>query len=99
MFYWDPTYIIILPGLLLALFAQMRVSSAFSRGQKIRSANGFTGEEAARRMLAAKGIFDVQIESVRGKLSDHYDPTTKTLRLSNEVRYSDSIAAISFACH
>jgi len=99
MFYWDPTYILILPGLLLALFAQMKVKSAFARGQKLRSANGFTGEEAARRMLAMRGIYDVQIESVRGKLSDHYDPTTKTLRLSNDVRYSDSVAAISVACH
>jgi len=99
MFYWDPTYIIILPGLLLALFAQMRVRSAFERGSKLSSAGGLTGEEAALRLLAANGIFDVRIESVRGKLSDHYDPTTKTLRLSNDVRFSRSVSAIGVACH
>lgn len=99
MFYWDPTYIIILPGMLLALLAQLMVKSAFSRGQQIRSAGGVTGEEAARRMLAMNGVFDVQIESVHGNLSDHYDPSTKTLRLSGAVRNSDSISAVSVACH
>lgn len=99
MFYWDPTYVIILPGLLFAMLAQFLVKSAFSRGQQQRSANGFTGEEAARRMLAQNGVFDVRFESAQGNLGDHYDPTTKTLRLSAGVRGSDSVAAIAVACH
>ncbi|MDO4739100.1 MAG: zinc metallopeptidase [Eubacteriales bacterium] len=99
MFYWDPTYILILPGLLLAMFAQYRVKSAFERGRKIRSAGGLTGEQAALRMLAEQGVFDVRVEDARGKLGDHYDPTTKTLRLSRDVRHSDSVAAIGVACH
>lgn len=99
MLYWDPTYMIILPGLIFAMIAQSMVQSAFRRGQQRRSRNGFTGEEAAKRLLAMRGIFDVRIESAHGKLGDHYDPTTKTLRLSKEVRYSDSVAAISVACH
>lgn len=99
MLYWDPTYMIILPGLIFAMIAQSMVQSAFRRGQQRRSRNGFFGEAAARRFLAMHGVFDVKIESAHGKLGDHYDPTTKTLRLSKEVRYSDSVAAISVACH
>ena len=99
MFFWDPTMILILPGMLLALWAQMRVQSAFARGQKLRSYHGMTGEQAALSMLAANGIYDVRIESTRGKLSDHYDPNSRTLRLSDDVRYSDSIASIGVACH
>ena len=99
MLYWDPTYMIILPGLIFAMIAQSMVQSAFRRGQQRRSRNGFVGEDAARRFLAMHGVFDVKIVSAHGKLGDHYDPTTKTLRLSRDVRYSDSVAAISVACH
>jgi len=99
MFYMDPTYIIILPGMLFALLAQFLVKSAFSRGEKIAASTGFTGEEAARRLLALNGVFDVQVEDAHGQLGDHYDPTSKTLRLSQGVRRSRSVAAIAVACH
>ncbi len=99
MFYWDPTYIILLPAILIAFWAQLRVKSAFARGSQLRSVRGMTGEQAARALLHANGIYDVKIESVRGQLTDHYDPSTRTLRLSDSVRRSDSIAAIGVACH
>ncbi len=85
--------------LLLSFWAQMRVQSAIARYGAIRSRSGHTGADVARMLLEARGITDVKVERVGGFLSDHYDPTTKTLRLS-EVSYdSDSIAAIGVAAH
>lgn len=91
--------IILIPGMLLALWAQLRVQAAFGHAQKMRARRGCTGEQAARALLAENGIFDVQFETARGRLSDHYDPSSNTLRLSAEVRDADSIAAIGIACH
>jgi Zn-dependent membrane protease YugP len=88
-----------LPALLLGFWAQMKVKGAFNKYSKIRSYIGLTGAEVARRMLNASGLNSVQVEETRGFLSDHYDPRTKTLRLSPDVYRSNSIAAAGIAAH
>jgi len=93
-------YILIsLPALLLGLWAQMRVKGAFKKYSKVASARGITGAQAARRILDANGLFDVQVEQVNGFLSDHYDPRTKVLRLSPDVYRSPSLASVGAAAH
>ncbi|TLN19483.1 zinc metallopeptidase [bacterium] len=88
-----------LPALLLGLWAQAKVKSAFARYSKVRTFTGLTGAEVARRMLNSNGINDVQVEEVQGFLSDHYDPASRTLRLSPDVYRSDSLAAAGVAAH
>jgi len=99
MFFWDPTMVLLIPGLLLGLYAQMKVSSAFNKYSQVPASSGLTGAEAARRVLESEGIYDVEIEPIPGHLSDHYDPRTKTLRLSEDVYASRSIAALGVATH
>ncbi len=97
--YFDPTYFLVLIGALLCIFAQMRVSSTFHKYAKVRSRNGMTGAQAAERILQLSGIYDVQVEHIRGELTDHYDPSSKILRLSDATYGSTSIAAIGVAAH
>ena len=85
--------------LLIGLFAQFRIQSAYKKYSSIRTQTGVTGFEAARKMLDDHGLRDVQIERVSGTLSDHYDPRKKVLRLSDGVYSSNSIAAVGVACH
>ena len=99
MFYYDWTYILVLIGLGLTLLAQAGVSSAFNKYNAVRSVTGLTGASAAQKVLMAFGIFDVRIEQVSGRLTDHYDPRTKTLRLSESTYASPSVAAICVAAH
>ncbi len=99
MFYFDPTYILILPALIFSLWASARVNSTFSKYEKNYSYRGYTGAMAAREILNAKGLYDVAIERVHGRLSDHYDPRTNVIRLSDAVYNSTSTAAIGVACH
>ncbi|MBP7935277.1 MAG: zinc metallopeptidase [Phycisphaerae bacterium] len=102
MFGWiDPMYLIYvgLPGLLLGLYAQWKVKSAFARGSQIASERGWTGQQVAQRILDANGIYDVSIEPVEGYLSDHYDPRHKVLRLSPDVYHGRSLAAAGVAAH
>ncbi len=89
----------ILPAMLFALWAQFKVNSAYAGAQKLPAASGFSGAEAAARILAAQGLRRVNIEPVGGYLSDHYDPQTKTLRLSQEVYFGRSLAALGIAAH
>ncbi len=97
---FDPMYFVILaPGLLLSLWASFRVKSAFKKYSKVRSVTGMTGAQAAQRLLAYAGINDVQVVATRGRLSDHYNPMTKKLALSEPVYGSNSVAAIGIACH
>lgn len=91
--------LISLPGLLLGFWAQAKVSSAFARYSQVRSNIGLTGAEIAQRMLAANGLHQIKIEETRGYLSDHYDPTKKTLRLSSNVYRGNSLAAAGVAAH
>ncbi len=98
-YYFDPTYILVLVGAVLCIWAQMRVQSTYRKYSRIRSRSGMTGAQAAQRILQMSGIYDVRIEHVRGELTDHYDPSSKVLRLSDSVYGSDSIAAIGVAAH
>lgn len=98
-FYFDPTYLLVLIGAILCLYAQARVSSTYNKYAKIRSRSGMTGAQAAQRILDLSGIYDVRIERVGGQLTDHYDPSNKVLRLSDSVYGSYSIAAIGVAAH
>ena len=88
-----------LPGLLLGLWAQMKVKRAFSKYSKIRNSRGLTGAQAARLILDHYGLRHVSIEESKGMLSDHYDPRAKVLRLSSEVGRSPTIAAVGVAAH
>ena len=91
-------WLLIVP-MLLGLWAQYRVKSAFSRYSQIRATSNLTGAETAQTILNAAGIFDVQVEEINGMLGDHYDPTSKRLCLSSEVYRSPSIAAVGVAAH
>ena len=97
---FDPVYFLfILPGLALSIWASMRVKSAFKKYSKVRSARGLSGAEAAQVLLRGAGITDVRIVRAHGVLSDHYNPITKTLALSESVYDSASIAAVGVATH
>lgn len=86
-------------AVIFTMYAQSKVNSAFRRYSRVRNERGFTGAEAARRVLDANGLNDVAIEHVRGSLTDHYDPRKRVLRLSESVYGVQSIAAVSVACH
>ena len=97
--FFDPTYFLILIGVVLSLIASARVKSTYAKYQKVRSRSNMTGAMTAERLLRANGINDVRIEHVAGNLTDHYDPRSKVLRLSDSVYGSTSVAAISVAAH
>lgn len=97
--YFDPTMLLILPALLLAMWAQFRVQSTFRKYSDVPSAQGWTAAEMAADLLARNGLGNVRIERVRGSLTDHYDPRTNTLRLSDTVYGSTSLAALGVAAH
>ena len=95
----DPTMILVLIGVVITLWAQWRVNSAFSKYSRVRSRTGMTGAEAAQRLLQSQGIYDVRVQRVGGSLTDHYDPRTKTVNLSDDVFNVSSVAAIGVAAH
>ncbi|MBQ7796704.1 MAG: zinc metallopeptidase [Lachnospiraceae bacterium] len=97
--YFDPTMILVLIGVVLSLWAQSRVTSTFNKYSKVRSRTGMTGAEAAKRLLQSQGIYDVTVRQVSGNLTDHYDPRTKTVNLSQSVYGSTTVAAIGVAAH
>lgn len=98
--YIDPYYImLVVPAIILAMAAQARVSSTFSKYSKVFSRRGITGAEVAERILMLHGISDVRIEHVSGNLTDHFDPRTNVIRLSDNVHGSSSVAAIGVAAH
>lgn len=99
MFYFDPTYIIILPALIFAMWAQHKVTSTFRKYQKVYSTSNYSGAQVARNLLDAHGLDDVPVELTRGNLTDHYDPRKRVLRLSESVYNSTSVAAIGVAAH
>lgn len=96
-YYYDPTYMLIVISALISLFAQFLVNSRFSKYSRVRSRSGMTGAQAAERILQSQGIYDVAIQRVSGKLTDHYDPRNKTLNLSDAVYASTSVAAVGVA--
>lgn len=98
-FYYDPTYILVIIAAILSIWASMRVNSTFNKYAKVRSRTGMTGAQAAKRLLDQAGIYDVSIERVQGNLTDHYDPRSKVLRLSDATYGDTSVAAIGVAAH
>ena len=97
--FWDPTMILLIPAIILAIWAQMRVSSTYAKYSKISSARGATGADTAKFLLQYNGITDVKVEAVEGKLSDHYDPRSKTVRLSVDNYKGRSLSAVAIAAH
>ena len=96
----DPIFwLFVLPGLLLGMYAQSRIKSNFTKYSQVRTHNGMTGGQVARQLLDSQGLQNVVIESTPGMLSDHYDPRSKTLRLSQEVYNTPSVAAAGVAAH
>ena len=95
----DPTMILIIPAILLTIYAQFKVSSTTNRYFRVRSGRGYTGEQTAREILDRNGLYNVRIEMVRGRLSDHYDPRSNVVRLSEDVYSGNSITSISVAAH
>lgn len=98
--FFDPLYFVfMIPGVIFMLWAQSKVKGNYSKFAKVRNSAGVTGAQAARRVLDSQGLQDVQIEPIRGELSDHYDPRTRVLRLSEGVYGVPSISAIGIAAH
>jgi len=98
-FFFDWTYILVLIGVVLSLWASSRVKSAFNKYSKMKTISGTTGAQVAERILQRSGIYDVSIQHVSGDLTDHYDPRTKTLKLSDSVYNASSVAAAGVAAH
>ncbi len=98
-YHFDPTYILVLIGVLISLWASARVKSTYSKYSHVRSMSGFTGAQVAEKILQANGIYDVRVEHVSGELTDHYDPKNRVLRLSDVVYGSTSVAALGVAAH
>ena len=100
MYFFDPLFLLfMIPGLIISLFASYMTKSTFAKYSQRMASTGLTGAEAALRLLSSAGVRDVNIEPVDGFLSDHYDPSARTLRLSPDVYQSNSLAAIGVACH
>ena len=98
-FFYDWTYLLLIPALLLSLWAQFRVSSTFNRFSKVRASSGMTATQMAEQLLHAEGVYDVSVERTRGNLTDHYDPKNMVLRLSDSTANSTSVAALGVAAH
>ena len=99
MFFFDSTYLLVLPALALAVWAQWRVQSTYRRFAEVRAAAGMSGRDMARAIMVRNGITDVAVEETGGMLSDHYDPRAKTVRLSTDIYAGDSISSIAVAAH
>lgn len=97
--FWDSTYSLVVLGALICLLASAKVKTNFNRYNKVRSASGMTGAQAAERMLRMSGIYDVEVQHIAGNLTDNYNPKNKTLNLSDSVYHSCSVAAIGVAAH
>jgi len=97
--YFDSTYMLVIVGALICMVASAKMNSTFNKYSRVRSASGMTGAQAALRILSISGIHDVRVEHISGNLSDHYDPRSKVLRLSDSTYASTSVAAIGVAAH
>ena len=97
--FWDPTMILIIPAIILALYAQHKVRSTYEKFSKVRSATGRTGAEMAKYLLSANGLSHIEVVPVHGVLSDHYDPGKKKVCLSEHNFSEPSVAAVAVAAH
>lgn len=98
-YYWDPTYILVVIGAVICMIASARVKGTFNKYSQLRSMSGMNGAQVAQRVLQAAGIYDVQVRHVSGSLTDHYDPRTKTVNLSDPVYNATSVATLGVAAH
>ena len=98
-YYFDPTMLIVLPALILALWAQINVKSTYSKYSKVNIRGGMTGFDVARHILDSNGLYNVGIEKISGELTDHYDPRANVIRLSTAVYTSTSASAVGVAAH
>jgi len=98
-FLMHPSTILLIPAIILTVYAQIKISSAYGKYSRIRSSSGRTGADVARMILDENELYDVKVEQVAGNLSDHYDPRTQVVRLSSGVYGSSSIAALAVAAH
>lgn len=99
MLFYDPTYFLVIIGFLLAAIASGGVQSAFNKYSKVKSYRGYTGADAARKILDDNGLYNIRVEHIQGNLSDHYDPTANVIRLSDATYADTSVAAIGVAAH
>ena len=97
--YFDPTMILLIPALIISFWAQSKVNSAYNEYTKVRIINGYSGQQVARMMLDEAGLFDIRIEQINSKLGDHYDPSSRVLRLSPEVYSGSTISSAGIAAH
>ena len=98
-YYFDPTYILIVIGMVICLVAQAHVNTTFKKYSRVQSNSGLTGAQAAKRILESQGIYDVTIQHIAGELTDNYNPRNKVLSLSSSTYNSTSVAAIGVAAH
>ena len=98
-FPFDSTIVLLLPALAMAFWAQAKVKSTFKKYSAVHSASGLTGEQVARKILDQNGLYDVKIEPISGSLTDHYDPSARTVRLSEPIYKEASVAALGIAAH
>lgn len=98
-FYFDWTILLVIPGFIISLWAQIQVSTTFNKYSKMRTVRGLSGADAARRILDSNGLSHVRIEQIKGNLTDHYDPKANVIRLSESVYHATSPAAIGVAAH
>ena len=99
MFYWDPTYFLVLIGAVICMIASSNVSRTFNKFSRTLNARRLTAQDVCATILRLSGITDVRIERINGNLTDHYDPTKKVLRLSDSVYGQTSVAALGVAAH
>ena len=97
--FFDWTIFLLIPAMILSMYAQHKVSSTFQKYAQVAARSGMTGAQVAERLLAASGVRDVAVEAVPGQLTDHYDPRDKTVRLSEAVYHRTSLAALGVAAH
>lgn len=97
--FFDPTFLLLIPAMIFAFWAQWRVQSTYQKFAQVRASNGMTGRQMAAAIMTRNGIGDVTIEPVGGMLSDHYDPRVKAVRLSEPIYDGDSVASIAVAAH
>jgi Zn-dependent membrane protease YugP len=98
-FFFDPTFLLLIPALIFAFWAQWKVQHTYQKFARVRASNGLTGRQMAQMIMQRNGVTDVGIEPVGGMLSDHYDPRTKKVNLSGPIYEGDSIASVAVAAH
>jgi len=99
MFFFDSSMLVLIPALIIAAWAQYKISSTFDRYSRVQSTRGYSGSQAARMLLDSSGLNDVPVEMVPGKLTDHYDPVNRVMRLSTDVFNGSSVASLGVAAH